>query len=416
MGDGLLVYFGYPVAHEDDAARAVRAGLEYRRGPSKAGFPLPFRRVEQGEGGTRIHELARLQVRIGIHTGLVVAGEMGTEDQPEHLAIVGETPNLAARIQGQAEPDEVVISAATYRLVEGLFVCEERGQPELKGVSVPLMLYRVVKEDEARSRFEVVVRKGLTPLIGRDDEVGLLRERWARARQGDGQVVLLSGEPGIGKSRLAQALKEYVIQEGATEIEFRCSPYYQNTAWYPIIEHLQRVLQFDREDAPQTKIEKLQKVLTQYHFSQTDTVPLFAALLSLPHPEGHQPITLSPQKQKQRTQEALVAWIIEEAERKAVSSIWEDLHWADPSTLELLQLYLDQVPTTRMLALLTFRPEFRPPWPLRSHMSQITLGRLGHPQVEEMVERVTSGKALPVEVVQQIVTKTDGDSRSLSKS
>ncbi len=419
LGDGLLVYFGYPVAHEDDAARAVRAGLEIVRtlqysAPIRYEMPFPLvgepvlSVVEGGQGEGATGTERRLQVRIGIHTGLVVAGEMGTEDQPEHLAIVGETPNLAARIQGQANPDEVVISVATYRLVEGLFDCEDRGQPELKGVSIPLTLYRVVKEEEARSRFEVVVRKGLTPLIGRDDEVAVLRERWARAKQGDGQVILLSGEPGIGKSRLAQVLKEHVVQDGATEIEFRCSPYYQNSALYPIIEHLQRLLQFTREDSPAAKLAKLQHTLSHYRFPQTDTVPLLATLLSLPHPEGSPPLTLSPQKQKQRTQEALVTWLIEETERNAVASIWEDLHWADPSTLELLQLYLDQVPTTRMLVLLTFRPEFHPPWLLRSHMNQITLGRLGRTQVEEMVARVTSDKALPTEIVQQIVTKTDG--------
>jgi class 3 adenylate cyclase/predicted ATPase len=403
LGDGLLVYFGYPVAHEDDAARAVRAGLEIVEKIPTLRTPSP---VSTGEGRGE----SQLQVRIGIHTGLVVAGEMGTEDQPEHLAIVGETPNLAARIQGQANPDEVVISAATYRLVEGLFACEDRGQPALKGVSTPLTLYRVVKEEEARSRFEVVVRKGLTPLIGRDEEVGVLRERWAEAKQGNGQVVLLSGEPGIGKSRLGQVLKEHVAQDGAIEIEFRCSPYYQNSALYPIIDHMQQVLQFQRDDSSEAKLRKLETAFVGAHGRAPlpETVPLLAALLSLPHLEGYPPITLSPQKQKQRTQEALVAWLIGETERNTVVNIWEDLHWADPSTLELLQLYLDQVPTKRILTLLTFRPEFRPPWPLRSYMSQLMLGRLSRTQVEEMVAKVTSDKALPTEIVQQIVTKTDG--------
>ncbi len=333
---------------------------------------------------------------------------MGTEDQPEPLAIVGEIPNIAARVQGQAEPDTVVISPATYRLVQGLFECHGLDPQVLKGLSTPLSLYCVMGESGAQSRFEVAVRTGLTPLVGRDHEVGLLQEQWERAKQGEGQVVQLRGEAGIGKSRLVQVVKDRVEGEGVTRIEFRCSPYYQNTAWYPVIEHLQRVLQFQRDDTPQTKLEKLRGVLARYRFPQADTVPLLAALLSLPHPEGSPPLTLSPQKQRQKTQKVLVGWLLEEAETTAVYNAWEDLHWADPSTLELLPLFLEQIPTARMLTLLTFRPEFTPPWGAHSPLSQITLSRLGRKQVGEMVEKVTGGKALPAEVLQQIVAKTDG--------
>ena len=239
-------------------------------------------------------------------------------------------------------------------------------------------------------------------------EIGLLRERWAQASGGDGQVVLLSGEPGIGKSRFVQTLKEQVMAEGAARIELRCSPYHQHSAFYPLIEHLQRLLQFQREDSPQAKLERLQQRLAHYRFPQADTLPLLAALLSLPHPNGAPPLTFSPQKQKQKTQEALVAWIMEEAGQAAVYCAWEDLHWADPSTLEVLTLLLDQVPTTRLLALLTFRPDFSPPWRPRSHLTQLTLNRLGRPQVEAMVEQVSGHKPLPAEVVEQIVRKTDG--------
>jgi len=394
LGDGLLVYFGYPTAHEDDAARAVRAGL---------GIVGAIRELLLLK--TLLQQA--LQVRIGIHTGQVVVGEIGGGGKREQLAL-GETPNIAARVQGIAEPDTVVISPATYRLVQGLFECRDLGPQELKGVTTPLSLYRVISESGVQNRFEVAVSAGLTPLVGRDHEVGLLKERWQRAKDGQGQAVLLSGEAGIGKSRLGQELKEQVEQEGAMQIELRCSPYYQNTAFYPVIEHLQRLLQFEKEDTPQTKLTKLVQALSQYRFPQADTVPLLAALLSLPHPEDYPPITVSPQKQKQRTQEALVSWLVEEAEKRAMYCAWEDLHWADPSTLEVLNLFMDQVPTTPILALLTFRPEFSPPWGPRSYISQLTLSRLGHSQVGEMVEKVTGGRTLPAEVMQQIVSKTDG--------
>ena len=348
-----------------------------------------------------------MQVRIGIHTGLVVVGEIGSGAKRELLAL-GETPNIAARVQGEAEPNTVVMSAATSRLVQGLFECQDLGPHTLKGISTPLSLYRVVSESGAQSRFEAAVRTGLTPLVGRAEELGLLRRHWERVKTGEGQVVLLSGEAGIGKSRLVQELKEQVTQEGAARIEFRCSPYHQNSALYPVIEHLQRLLQFERDDTPLAKVTKLQQALAQYRFPQADTLPLVAALLSLPQPEGLPPLSLTPERQKQKTQEALVGWLMEETEKTAVYSAWEDLHWADPSTLELLTLFLDQVPTARMLVLLTFRPEFTPPWGSRAYLSQLTLGRLDRTQVGEMVERVTGGKGLSAEMIQQVITKTDG--------
>jgi hypothetical protein len=348
-----------------------------------------------------------LQVRIGIHTGPVMVGEIGAGERTERLAL-GETPNLAARVQGVAEPNTVFISQATSRLVHGFFRCEAMGPQSLRNVAAPIELYRVHGEGEVHTRFEVSVQKGLTPLVGRESELGLLRQRWEQAKADAGQVVLLSGEPGIGKSRLVQELKEYVSAQGATRIEFRCSPYHQNTALYPITEHLQRLLQFQSAETPHTRLAKLTQLLSRYRFPQAETLPLLAALFSLPPPAGVPPLSFSPQKQKQLTLEALAAWLLEEAERAVVYCAWEDLHWADPSTLELLTLFLDQVPTTRVLTLLTFRPEFIPPWGNRSHFSQMTLGRLGRPQVEAMVERVTGGKTLPAEVVQQIVAKTDG--------
>jgi class 3 adenylate cyclase/predicted ATPase len=391
LGDGLLVYFGYPTAHEDDAARAVRTGLEIVRALQSLNAQLS----------------TPVQVRIGIHTGPVVVGEMGGGGRQEQLAL-GEAPNIAARVQGQAQPDEVVISAATYHLVEGLFECEDRGQPALKGVSTPLTLYHVGREGEAQSRFQVIARRGLTPLVGREHEQGLLRERWEQVKDGAGQIVLLSGEPGIGKSRLVEVLKETVEHDGASCLELRCSPYAQNSALQPVIEHLYRRLHLRPDDLPERKLEKLQQALSRYHFPQPDTLPLLAALLSLPQPSDAPPLALSPQKQKEKTHEAVVAWLCQEAQQQAMTYAWEDLHWADPSTLELLTLFLDQVPTTRLFAVLTYRPEFTPPWGSHSYLSHLTLSRLGRRQVETMVEKVTSGKALPAEVVQQIVNKTDG--------
>ncbi len=395
IGDGLLVYFGYPQAHEDDAQRAVRTALEIVEAMQHLSFPT-------------IQLPRPLQVRIGIHTGLVVAGEMGVGDQPEPLGIVGETPNIAARLQEQAAPNSVVISPATYRLVTGLFACQDLGPQLLKGLTTPLSVYQIIGESGAENRFEAAVQTGLTPLVGRAEELVLLRRHWEQAKQGEGQVVLLTGEPGIGKSRLVQELTDQLAHDEPTRIAFRCSPYRQNSALYPIIEHVQRLLQFAREDSPAIKLEKLQHTLSHYRFPQADTAPLLAALLSLPHPENYPSITGSPQKQKEKTQAALVAWLVEEAERNPVYTTWEDVHWADPSTLEVLNLIVDQAPTARLYVLLTFRPEFIPPWGNRSHLSQLTLSRLGRSQVEAMVERVTGGKALPPEVVQHIVAKTDG--------
>ena len=394
LGDGLLVYFGYPAAHEDDAARAIRAGLEIVTAldQARSQFPQP------------------VHVRIGIHTGLVVVGEMGGGNRHEQLAL-GETPNIAARLQSLAQPDAVVISAATHHLVAGLFETQDQGRIDVKGLSLPLTLFRVTAEGTARSRFEVAVQRGLTPLVGRDLEAGFLAERWEQAQAGAGQAVLLSGEPGIGKSRLTSELRAQVQHHdhaAATSIGFQCSPYAQNSAFSPIIDRLSQVLQFRPEDAPEHKVTKLCQTLCPYRFAQEETLALFANLLSLPTPADSPPLTLSPQRQKQKTQEALVAWFLEEAEQRAVYAIWEDLHWADSSSLEVLSLLLDQLPTARILAVLTYRPEFSPPWPVRSHMTQFTLGRLGQTQMEAMVTTVTGGKLLPPELMAEVARKTDG--------
>jgi class 3 adenylate cyclase/tetratricopeptide (TPR) repeat protein len=395
LGDGLLVYFGYPQAHEDDAQRAGGAGL----GILEA-MRLLNARLEQERG-------LRLAVRIGVHTGPVVVGAMGGGARQEHLAL-GETPNIAARLQGLAAPNTVVISAATLGLIAGFFLCQALGEHVLKGVDAPLQVYQLLAESGAQTRLDVVPPRGLTPLAGREQEVGLLLERWAESTEGRGQVVLLSGEAGIGKSRLVEVLREHVGGERAMWLTFRCSPYHTNSALYPVMTHLQRVLQWRPEETPAARLDRLEHALRAVRLPLEETVPLVAALLSVPWAERYPPLAWSPQKHKQKTYEVLGAWLVAEAERQPVLAVWEDLHWADPSTLEWLGLVLDQTPTVPLCHLLTCRPEFPPPWAPRSYLTQLTLARLTRPQVEEMIRWVTGGKPLPAEVVQQIVAKTDG--------
>ena len=303
-----------------------------------------------------------------------------------------------------------MISAATLPLLGGFFACQSLGTPLLKGVAQPLEVYQVLYESTARSRLEVTGRTGLTPLVGREQEVGLLLERWAQVKEGLGQVVLLSGEAGIGKSRLVQGLTEQVATEPQAWLTpCQCSPYYQNTALYPMIDLLERVaLRFEREESSQQKLNKLEGFLVQYGLPLAETVPLFAALLSLPLAADYAPLTVSPEQQKQKTLHALLTIILRIAAQQPVLFVMEDLHWVDPSTLEFLTLLVDQGPTARILALFTCRPDFSPPWSGRSHLTQVTLNRLPRRQAAELTGRVAHGKALPAEVVEQVVAKTDG--------
>ena len=394
LGDGLLVYFGYPTAHEDDARRAVRTGLEIIEA-----LRHEVLSPRQGEGRGEV----RLPVRIGIHTGLVVIGEIGSTEKRELLAL-GETPNIAARLQSLAEPNTVIISAATQRLVERQFACQPFGSHLLKGIDTPIAVYYVQSERQSSSQLEG--KTTLTPLIGREQEVGLLIDRWEQTKEGRGQIVLLSGEPGIGKSRLAYTLRERVTAEGSLLYEARCSPYHQHSAFYPLIDVLQRTLLLNRQNTDSEKVGKLERALALYNLQ--DSLPLFTALLSLPTPAQYPPLHLTPQKQKERTLQALIQLLIAQAERQATVSVWEDLHWADPSSLEFLSLLIEQIPTTKLLLVLTFRPEFTPPWKSRSHLAQLVLNRLGKKQVEVMIEKVAVDRALPAEVIEQIRVKTDG--------
>jgi TOMM system kinase/cyclase fusion protein len=397
LGDGLLVYFGYPLAHEDDAQRAVRAGLGI---------------VEAlGQLNTRLAQERGMQlaVRLGIHTGLVVVGEVGGGTRQEQLAL-GETPNVAARLQGLATPNTLVLSAATLQLLGGFFTYQSLGTHPVKGLAQPVEVYQVLHESMARSRLEAAGSTGLTPLVGREQEVALLRERWAQVKEGLGQVVLLSGEAGIGKSRLVQVLKEQVATEPQAWLTpCQCSPYHQNTALYPLIDLLERVvLRFDREESPEQKLRKLEGHLVQYGFPLAEAVPLHASLLSIPLTADYAHLTISPEQQKQKTLQALLTTLLRIAAQQPVLFVMEDLHWVDPSTLEFLSLLVDQGPTARILALLTFRPDFSPPWTGRSHLTQVILHRLPRRQAAEMAGRVAHGKTLPAEVMEQVVARTDG--------
>ncbi|MDH3598070.1 MAG: tetratricopeptide repeat protein, partial [Candidatus Tectomicrobia bacterium] len=396
LGDGLLIYFGYPAAHEDDSQRAVYTGLEIPEAIATLNT-----RLEADHG-------VQLAVRIGIHTGPVVVGEMGGGGRHENLAL-GETPNIAARLEGFAQPNSAVISPVTAQLVQQSFLLQELGYHELKGVVDPVMLYTVIAPRTPDQADEDSLTGGFDTLVGRDEEIGLLLRRWEQSKEGLGQVVLLSGEAGIGKSSLVGGLRSYVSQEGMTRITFRCSPYHTNSALYPIIEYVQQVLGWQPEDPVDTQLTKLEQALGPSSLALEEAAPLLASLLSLPLPERrYPPLTLSPGQQRQQTQDVLVAWLLEETERQPVLTVWEDLHWADPSTLEVLGLFVDQAPTARMLHVLTFRPEFVPPWPTRSHLTPIPLTRLERPQVEALVMRLAGGKTLPVEVAEHIVVKTDG--------
>ena len=400
VGDGLLIYFGYPFAHEDDPQRALQAALEIT-----AELPRLNARLRTSLEVMREHSL---QVRIGIHTGLVVVGEMGAGVHLDPTAIVGETPNIAARLQALAPPDSAAISSTTHKLVHGLFVCASMGPQILKGIAKPIEVYRVLGQSGASSRFEVVTRAGLIPRVDREEEMALLGRCWERTKEGQGQVVLLSGEPGIGKSRLVQEIKEQVVREGCIQAEFRASPYHENTAYYPIIVHLQRVLDLQTSDSPQQKLDKLERTLSEYGFALPEALPPFSALLSLSEPAGYPSHTQSPQRLRQKMLDLLMVWLLKESERRPVLTVWEDLHWCDPSTLEAYHLLGDQVAKARIFVLATARPEYVSQWGTRPRYTQLTLGRLQHRQAELMASEVAGQGSLPTDIMQQIVSKTDG--------
>jgi class 3 adenylate cyclase/predicted ATPase len=396
IGDGLLVYFGYPQAHEDDAQRAVRAGLEIVSGVAEL----------SGRFGGRLN--IELAAHLGIHTGLVVAGEMGAGETREEMAIVGETPNVAARLEGLAEPGSVLISHSTHGLTEGLFVCQALGAQPLKGISEPVDVYRVEGETAARSRFEAAASRGLMPLVGREEEMALLLDRWEQAKEGEGQVVLLSGEAGIGKSRITRMLRDHLAPEDHVRLRYQCSPYHTNSALHPIIDQLERAAGFARDDLPAVRLDKLESLLAQSSRHPTEAVPLLAAALSIPTGDRFPPLELSSEIRKERTLAMLIDQMKGLAENGPVLIIFEDAHWIDPASQELLDLIVDHAQAIKALVVITYRPVFAAPWGGHPHVTSLTLNRLGRRHSQTMVTALTANKQLPAEVLEQILAKTDG--------
>ena len=395
LGDGVLVYFGYPVAHEDDAQRAVRAGL----GILDAIHAL-HARLAQDKG-------IDLAVRIGIHSGLVVVGEIGGGTRHERLAL-GETPNIAARLQSLATPGRLVLSEQTQRLVGGIFDYDDVTTHTLKGLTDAVRVYWVHGASAAESRFEAATAIGLTPLVGRDVEIDLLLRRWEQAREGEGQVVLLAGEAGIGKSRITQALRQRLSDEPHLRLRAQCLPYYSNSAFYPFIAHLERAMACERDAPPTEKLDALEALLARVGTPLEEVVPLLAALLSIPTGDRYAPLTMSPQRQKDKTVEALIDQVRDLAQQQPVLNIFEDVHWIDPTSLEALTRLIDRLQDMRVLLVITYRPEFTPVWRGFTHVTTHTLNRLSRRQVATMVQQIAGDRALPQEVLDQIVARTDG--------
>ena len=389
MGDGVLVYFGYPQAHEDDAERAVRAGLE----------------LVASVGALKTH--APLQTRVGLATGLVVVGDLIGSGASQEQAIVGETPNLAARLQGVAEPNTVVIAESTRKLVGNLFDLEDLGPQELKGIAGPVRGWAALRPASVESRFDALHASGLTQLVGREEELELLLRRWSKAKNGQGQVVLLSGEPGIGKSRLTAALLERLAGEPYTRLRYFCSPQHTDSALYPIISQMERAAGFAHDDTAEAKLHKLDTLLAQ-SFTPRQDAALIAEMLSLANDGRYLTLELVPQRRRQKTLEALTAQLETLSRTNPVLMIFEDAHWIDPTSLEVLGRTVDRLRTLGVLLIVTHRPEFEPPWIGRPHVTALTLNRLGDGEIAALIDGVTGNKALPASIRQDIIERTDG--------
>ena len=386
MGDGVLVYFGYPQAHEDDAERAVRAGLTLIDAVGRLNSPEP------------------LQVRLGIASGLVVVGDLIGEGAAQERGVVGETPNLSARLQALAAPGTLVIADATRRQIGGLFELEDLGPQKLAGFAVPQHAWRIVAESGIVSRFEAL-RSGTTPLVGRDEELELLERRWRQAKGGEGRVALISGEPGIGKSRLIAELARRIGIEPHTRLRYFCAPHHQNSALYPFIVQLERAAGFGREDRPEDRRDKLEALLAPAA-RDSEEIELLAELLSLPNFTAE--LNLSPQRKREKLFEALLNQLEALTEQRPVLMLFEDAHWIDPTSRELVDLAVGRVARLPILLVLTFRPEFQPPWAGQPHVTSLALNRLGQRQVASLVLGLAGNTPLGSEIVSEIVERTDG--------
>ena len=391
IGDGMLILFGHPSAHEDDAERAVRASLEIAAPKNAPGAPPGF----------------ELRVRLGLATGLVIVGDLIGSEAAEAQAVLGETPNLAARLQALAEPDGVVIAEDTRRLIGGLFDYENLGAVTLKGFATPVQAWRVLHEGTAESRFEALHPAVLAPLVGREEELARLERSWRRARVGTGQVTLLVGEAGIGKSRLVAALQERIEREPHTYLRYFCSPRHQESALYPFTAQLQRAAGFDREDTPRAKLDKLRVLLSPALPSDED-VAILAELLSIPDGDLYLPVTGTPQQKKERSFAALVRQLETLAQRHPIMVVFEDMQWIDPSSRELLDQTVDRVASLPVLVLITCRPEFQSVWTGKPHVSLLVLNRLDQSAGAALIRSVAGTRTLPSEIVNEIAERTDG--------
>jgi class 3 adenylate cyclase len=389
MGDGVLVYFGYPQAHEDDSERAVRGGLQ----------------LVAAVGDLKTH--AALQTRIGIATGLVVIGDLIGSGEAQERGIVGETPNLAARLQGLAEPNSVVIAESTRKLLGNLFELEDLGLRELKGVVGPVRAWAALRPSDAESRFEALHASGLTELVGREEELELLLRRWSKSKNGEGQVVLLSGEAGIGKSRLTAALLERLTKEPPARLRYFCSPQHTDSALYPIIGQMERAAGFAHGDSAQSKLDKLDVLLAQTSTSAQD-MSLFADMLSLPNDGRYPTLGMMAEQRRQKTLEALGSQMEALSRSNPMLMMFEDAHWADPTSLEVISRVVDRLRNLRVLLIVTFRPEFEPPWIGRAHVAALTLNRLAKRDIEAMIDGVAGNKLIPANIRQDIIERTDG--------
>jgi class 3 adenylate cyclase len=381
LGDGVLAYFGYPAAHKDDAERAVRAGLEVTRRVatlSGAGSPL--------------------NARVGIATGLVVVGEISGG---EANAVVGETPNLAARLQAEAPAGAVVIAPATRRLTGDWFRYRDLGARQLKGIDEPVPLTQVLDEQAAESRFAATRAALLTPFVGREQEIGLLLDRWRLASDSEGQVVVLSGEAGIGKSRISETLWDRVADAGI-RIRHQCSPYYTDTALYPVTTQLRAAARIEPDDPPATKLDKLERIISPAGIGREVALPLLAELLAIPPGERYLALTMGPELRKVRTLQVLADQLFALAQQRPALVLLEDAHWIDPTTRELFDSVIEQIGRRRVMLLVTCRPEFHNSWESHSHVTTLTLNRLGRRHCADLIGQVAGGRVLPAAITDTI--------------